>query len=76
MPAIKDKETGERRELTRSEKDRIAANMDEARNRRLQKQRIAENKAKAREIKEHRRKEAKEKEINEALADAFDQWNA
>ena len=47
MPAIKDKESGERRELIGKEKEAIANRIDEARIRRLRKLRIAENKAKA-----------------------------
>ena len=47
MPAIKDKESGERRELTGKEKEVIANSIDEARIRRFRKLRIAENMAKA-----------------------------
>lgn len=76
MPAIKDKETGKRRELTREEKERTVNNKDEARGRRLRKLRIVENKAKTEEGKEHRKNEAEEEEIDEALAELVDKWNA
>ena len=76
MPAIKDKESGERRELTGREKEVIANNIDEARSRRLRKLKIAENRAKTEEIKEFRKNGAEEKEIDEALAELVDKWNA
>ena len=50
MPAIKDKESGERRELTGKEREVIANNIDEARSRRLRKLRIAENNGAASQI--------------------------
>ena len=76
MPAIKDKVTGEQRELTREEKERIMTNKDDARGRRLRKLRTAENRAKAEGIKEQRKKEAMGKEIDVALAELFDKWQA
>ena len=76
MPAIKDKETGEQRELTSEEKERVMTNKDEARERRLRKLRISENKAKAEEIREYRKNDAMEKGVGDALAELFDKWQA
>ena len=56
MPAIKDKETGKRRELTGEEKERIVNNIDEARGRRLRKLKIAENKARAEKMRKSTRR--------------------
>lgn len=75
MAAIKDKETGEARLLTKDEKERIMANRDDARERRFRKLTISENKAKAEEIREYRKEEAKEKEVDDALAELFDRWH-
>ena len=76
MPAIRDKESGEQRELTRGEKERIMTNKDDARGRRLKKLRTAENRANAEEIKEHRKKEAMGKEIDVAPAELFHKLQA
>ena len=76
MPAIKDKESGERRELTGKEKEMIANNIDEARSRRLRKLKIAESRAKAEEVREHRKKEAEDKEIDDAIGELVDEWSA
>ena len=51
-------------------------NKDDARGRRLKKLRIAENRANAEEIKEHRKEEAIGKEIDMALAELFNKWQA
>ena len=51
MAAIKDKETGEGRQLTKDGKERIISNREEARRRRLRKLSISESKGKVEEIK-------------------------
>ena len=68
MLAIKDKESGEKKELTGREKEMIANSIDEARSRRLRKLRIVENRARAEEVREHRKREAEGKETDDAPA--------
>ena len=67
--AIKDKESGQERELTRFEKERIIENREEARRRRLTKLRIKENKERAEDIRKARKEEAKEEGVDAELAD-------
>ena len=64
MAAIKDKESGHERQLTSWENERVIANRDEARRRRLMKPRIIENQEKAEDIRRTIREEAKEEEID------------
>ena len=76
MSAIKDKESGEERNLSKWEEERITANRDEARKTRLMKMRISESKEKAEEVRRIRKEEAKENEIDAELANLFDRWQA
>ena len=73
--AIKDKESGHERELTRYEKDRMIEK-DEARRRRLTKLRIRENKERPEDIRKARKEGANDEEIEAVLADLFEQWQA
>ena len=76
MAAIKDKESGEERNLTKWEKENRMANKEEARERRLIKMCISESKEKAEEVSRIRKEEAKENEINAELSNLFDRWQA